>query len=472
MATHAFRQTARPSTSQVEALKAAGCEKIFREKVSGARADRPELQCLLAAIDSGDCLLVTRLDRLARSTRDLLNILDTLATRGAGFRSLRDHWADTTTPHGRLMLTVLGGLAEFERDLIRARTGDGRTRAKARGVHMGRPSILTAHQRHEAAQALRNGTATQADLARQFNVSQSTISRLAEKVSSLAARQTGDRRRHRPSGAGFPASARRPLSGTRSHPVWQPRTADPSAPRATPILLSFSMASTATGRRRKDIAGIAFRCFDGNRRDGPSSCPCGRRNLPWPETFSNPALIDNIAARRAFACDRAFVIDLYEEGGKRVGRGADFVEGRSIPTAHATEPTTRCSTPAHAGFVRPRRRSARRPIKTHHVLSPSSDSILFSAITLPPTWRGSQHRRRHFGRSPITAGITSAATMRHGRWCAPRSCSRRSRRNFRYERRYPSPHRPDPKHGAVLCAGRAARLVRLHPACEGMGTPK
>ena len=90
-------------------------------------------------------LLVTRLDRLARSTRDLLNVLATIGEREAGFRSLKDTWADTTTPHGRLMLTVLGGLAEFERELIRARTGDGRVRAKARGVKFGRPSALTAH---------------------------------------------------------------------------------------------------------------------------------------------------------------------------------------------------------------------------------------------------------------------------------------------------------------------------------------
>ena len=92
-----------------------------------------------------------RLDRLARSTRDLLNILDTIAKAGAGFRSLGDAWADTTTPHGRLMLTVLGGLAEFERELIRARTGEGRVRAKARGVHMGRPPKLTPAQRREEA---------------------------------------------------------------------------------------------------------------------------------------------------------------------------------------------------------------------------------------------------------------------------------------------------------------------------------
>ena len=121
--------------------------------------------------------MVTRLDRLARSTRDLLNILDTIAKAGAGFKSLGDTWADTTTAHGRLMLTILGGLAEFERELILARTSDGRTRAKARGVRFGRPSALTAHQRLEAIQRLAEG-ATQADLARTYGVSQATISRL------------------------------------------------------------------------------------------------------------------------------------------------------------------------------------------------------------------------------------------------------------------------------------------------------
>jgi len=94
-------------------------------------------------------LIVTRLDRLARSTRDLLNILDVVGKAGAGFKSLGDTWADTTTPHGRLMLTVLGGLAEFERELIIARTGEGRNRAKARGVKFGRPAALTPHQRRK-----------------------------------------------------------------------------------------------------------------------------------------------------------------------------------------------------------------------------------------------------------------------------------------------------------------------------------
>ncbi len=153
--------------SQDAQLHAAGCAKVYSEKASGARTDRPELAKLLRRLDEGDVLMVTRLDRLARSTRDLLNILDTVAKAGAGFKSLADAWADTTTAHGRLMLTVLGGLAEFERELILARMGEGRKRAKARGVRFGR----------EAIQRLAEG-ATQADLARTYGVSQATISRL------------------------------------------------------------------------------------------------------------------------------------------------------------------------------------------------------------------------------------------------------------------------------------------------------
>src|SRR6266403_517468 len=159
-------------------LMAAGCAKVFKEKVSGAKTDRPELAKVIGRLEEGDVLVVTRLDRLARSTRDLLNVLDELAKRGAGFKSLKDSWADTTTPHGKLMLTVLGGLAEFERELIRARTGEGRKRAKDRGVKFGRPQALTAHQRKEAIQRLAEG-AVQADLARSYGVSQATISRLA-----------------------------------------------------------------------------------------------------------------------------------------------------------------------------------------------------------------------------------------------------------------------------------------------------
>ena len=164
-------------TAQVAELKAANCERIYREKISGARTDRKQLARVIAELDKGDVLVVTRLDRLARSTRDLLNLLGAVAEKGAGFKSLRDAWADTTTAQGRLMLTVLGGLAEFERDLIRTRTGEGRQRAKARGVVMGRKPKLTGHQRREAI-GRREAGEVLTDIARSYNVSHSTISRL------------------------------------------------------------------------------------------------------------------------------------------------------------------------------------------------------------------------------------------------------------------------------------------------------
>jgi DNA invertase Pin-like site-specific DNA recombinase len=163
--------------AQVAALKKAGAGKVSREVASGAKTDRAQLRRLLDQLEADDVLMVTRLDRLARSTRDLLNTLATITGKKAGFRSLGDTWADTTTSHGRLMLTVLGGLAEFERDLIRARTGEGRERAKARGVKMGRKPKLTPHQQAEAIKR-RDAGEPMRDIGKSFNVSHSTISRL------------------------------------------------------------------------------------------------------------------------------------------------------------------------------------------------------------------------------------------------------------------------------------------------------
>jgi DNA invertase Pin-like site-specific DNA recombinase len=121
--------------------------KLFREVANGAAVDRPQLRRLLSEVAAGDVVMVTRLDRLARSTRELLNTLAAITEKKAGFRSLGDAWADTTTAHGRLMLTVLGGLAEFERELIRIRTGEGRARAKGNGVSLGRKPKLTPPER-------------------------------------------------------------------------------------------------------------------------------------------------------------------------------------------------------------------------------------------------------------------------------------------------------------------------------------
>src|SRR5271167_4520713 len=136
--------------TQLEQLDACGCEKVYREKASGARADRRELLKLLKEVAAGDTVAVTRIDRLARSTFDLFAIVKRIVDAGAQFRSLAEPWADTATSTGRLMIAVLGGLADVERDLIRTRTAEGRARAKGRGQHMGRPSKLTDAQKAEA----------------------------------------------------------------------------------------------------------------------------------------------------------------------------------------------------------------------------------------------------------------------------------------------------------------------------------
>jgi hypothetical protein len=121
--------------ARVKQLRAAGAGKVLRETPNGGKTGRAQLRCVLGQLEKGDVLMVTRRDRLARSTRDLLNTLAAILGKGAGFRSLNDAWADTTTAHGRLMLTVLGWLAEFERELIRARTGEGRARLHAPSTH-------------------------------------------------------------------------------------------------------------------------------------------------------------------------------------------------------------------------------------------------------------------------------------------------------------------------------------------------
>jgi len=282
--------------AQVSALTAAGAAPVFHETASGAKTDRRELAKALRALEAGDTLLVTRLDRLARSTRDLLNILDTIAKAGANFRSLGDAWADTTTPHGRLMLTVLGGLAEFERELIRARTGEGRVRAKARGVHMGRPPKLTAHQKREALKALADGTATQADLARRFNLSQSTISRLAEKAAPLpvssATQPALDAKTERAARVfmqrlegKYPA-----IEGL----VYGSRARGDHKPDSDTDLAVILKGER--GDRYKvsgDMAGIAF---DVMMETGVlvSPLPLWEEEFQQPERFSNPALIANI----------------------------------------------------------------------------------------------------------------------------------------------------------------------------------
>ena len=160
--------------SQLEQLRAAGCSS--REKVTGARADRLELNKMLGKLAPGDVVTVTRIDRLARSTFDLFGIVKRIVDAKAQFRSIAEPWADSTSSTGRMMLAVLGGLADVERDLIRTRTAEGRSRAKAQGKHMGRPPSLTAVQQREATRRRAQG-ATLQELADSYDRRISTMRR-------------------------------------------------------------------------------------------------------------------------------------------------------------------------------------------------------------------------------------------------------------------------------------------------------
>lgn len=177
---------ARVSTSgqtlaaQIEQLKAAGCITIFQETASGARTDRPQLKKAISALPYDGVLMVTRLDRLARSTRDLLNIVHQIEQAGGHFKSMAEGWADTTTPAGKLMLTVLGGLAEFERSLIKERTTEGRTRAVRAGKRLGRRPLLTATQQAEALR-MASDEKSHAEIGKVLRVSRSTISRFLQR---------------------------------------------------------------------------------------------------------------------------------------------------------------------------------------------------------------------------------------------------------------------------------------------------
>lgn len=278
--------------AQVGALTVAGAVRVFCEPVSGARADRRELANAVNALRDGDTLLVTRIERLARSTRDLVNTLETISKIGAGFRSIAEAWADTTRPRGRLTPTVIKGLAEFERDLLRARTGEGRVRAKARGQHMGRPPILTLRQREQAISALAAGTSTQADLARQLNVSQSTISRLAEKGAFATPKPGLDSETYRAVRSfmrrldGLYRVGEAIIYGSRARQTHRP---DSDADIAVVLEGEHGDRSAVV----RDMAGIAFHVM---METGVmvEAIPIWRDEFERPETFRNPRLIENI----------------------------------------------------------------------------------------------------------------------------------------------------------------------------------
>jgi len=160
---------------QIERLKSTGCERIFAEKASGKSTNgRHQLDKAVKALKAGDTLVVVRLDRLARSIRDLLRLLDDIKAAGARFRALDDPWCDTTTPQGELILTVMGGLAEFERKLIRQRCEEGIRRAKAKGKKFGRPAVLDISQRRKIAERYAAGE-TMAALASDYGCGEATI---------------------------------------------------------------------------------------------------------------------------------------------------------------------------------------------------------------------------------------------------------------------------------------------------------
>lgn len=167
------------TAAQTTSMGKAGCERIFTEKASGGRWDRPELAKALAQLRAGDVLVVWKLDRLSRSLKDLLTIIERIDAVQAGFRSLTEA-VDTTTPAGRMMMQMVGAFAEFERAMIRERTRAGLDAARSRGRYGGRPSKLTQLQQEEARRMVESGEKSAADVARLFKVHPSTVSRLLE----------------------------------------------------------------------------------------------------------------------------------------------------------------------------------------------------------------------------------------------------------------------------------------------------
>jgi DNA invertase Pin-like site-specific DNA recombinase len=172
--------TGQTLATQELALKEVGIDKLFKEKVSGVK-ERRELEKMLAKLQPGDLVIVSKLDRLARSSLDLLQVIDKISKAGAGFKSLGESWADTTTSHGRLMITILSGIAEFERDLIMSRCAEGRTRAMAEGVKFGKKFKLNLHQRKEAFARLDNDEGLR-QVAKSYNIDFTALSRLYNKA--------------------------------------------------------------------------------------------------------------------------------------------------------------------------------------------------------------------------------------------------------------------------------------------------
>ncbi|HSZ76871.1 MAG TPA: recombinase family protein [Chthoniobacterales bacterium] len=180
------------NAAQVKALRLAGCKRVFEEKASGGRWDRPQLHNALEQLREGDVLVVWKLDRLSRSLKDLLQIMEKVSDAGAGFRSITEA-VDTTTSAGRMLMQMLGSFAEFERSMVRERTQAGLAAARDRGARLGRPAKLSAHQQQEVIKAVRDGSKTAADAARLFGLHRSNITRLLERSEMNADRNQPNR---------------------------------------------------------------------------------------------------------------------------------------------------------------------------------------------------------------------------------------------------------------------------------------
>jgi DNA invertase Pin-like site-specific DNA recombinase len=180
------------NAAQVKALRLAGCKRVFEEKASGGRWDRPQLHNALEQLSEGDVLVVWKLDRLSRSLKDLLQIMEKVSDAGAGFRSITEA-VDTTTSAGRMLMQMLGSFAEFERSMVRERTQAGLAAARDRGARLGRPAKLSAHQQQEVIKAVRDGSKTAADAARLFGLHRSNITRLLERSEMNADRNQPNR---------------------------------------------------------------------------------------------------------------------------------------------------------------------------------------------------------------------------------------------------------------------------------------
>lgn len=176
---------------QIDDLEAAGCNQVFADKVTGRHQNRPELQKMLNKLRAGDVVIVTRLDRLARSTRDLLALVEQIHETGAAFKSLSEPWADTTTPAGKMVITIFAGVAEFERSLIAERTEKGRQEARKKGKHLGAPKKLTDEKRAALLELLAAGKQP-GEAARIFGVHRTTVHRVIREEESKKLRRNKD----------------------------------------------------------------------------------------------------------------------------------------------------------------------------------------------------------------------------------------------------------------------------------------